>query len=142
MFVRTEDLDRLVDKALDHAFASLGEGALVPFAIVEFTGETKILRIVGSGAIDQAKKQIAEWDPRPLRYAIAVEAKLTIDERSAAAILVEAGEAGAPKGGQWLNNFVRENGAIEKRERWFAKAIDNALVRTEVCPSCGAKLKP
>lgn len=26
--------------------------------------------------MDQAKRQIAEWDPRPLRYAIAVEAKL------------------------------------------------------------------
>jgi hypothetical protein len=163
MFVRTEDLDRLVDKALDHAFASLGEAsrgeasrgeasrgeksrgdaALVPFVLVELPEETKLLRIVGAGAVEQAKRQIAAWDPTPLRYVIAVEAKLTLqDQSAAAAVLVEAGEKGAPKGGQWLNNFRRSGGTIERGERWFAKTVDNALAVPLVCPKCGTPFKP
>lgn len=112
MFVRTEELDRLVDKALDRAFELLGEAALVPFVLVELPDE---LGFDGD--------RVPKWTRIPFG-----DLALGLIHRTGSD---DAKELGLPS-----------SGAIDKRERWFAKAIDNALARSiDVCPSCGAKLK-
>jgi hypothetical protein len=127
---------------------------VIPFALIEIPDlGVQTVRIIGTGAVEEARGQIRSWRPTPVRYAIVCETALTLENQSRSdAILVEAGERGSPTAGVYTRMFRRgESGCEPTAERQLLKTTEN-LVGTSgpsghlrqgwlvaFCPGFGAK---
>jgi hypothetical protein len=74
----------LFELAFEHAFGSIAKGGpLVPFSIIEIDGERILTRYPDgelTEAVEHAKSDLREFEPRPDRAVLAFESYLTLDD--------------------------------------------------------------
>ena len=82
--VPSEAVIDLFDLAFEHAFGSIEKGGpLVPFSIIEINGERTLTRYSDGDlteAVEHAKCDVREFEPRPDRAVVVFESYLTLED--------------------------------------------------------------
>ena len=154
MFALTEDLRTLVQRAIDHALPTAGDGFHV-FVMTTGAHEPRFVRFITSVAEGQteARKHVIKVAASIDRFAIAYDGAITAqDGVRTDAIIVEAGEHGNDNAGRYAAPY-RDGKLVG--ERVLLEMLPNLLKLTEVgaafeqtmivrCEGCGQKnrIKP
>jgi hypothetical protein len=152
VFALTEDLRTLVQRAVDHALPTAGDGFHV-FVMTTGAHEPRFVRFITSVVDGQAeaRKHVIDVAASIERFAIAYDGAITLDSGRVDAIFVEAGEHGNDHCAVYAAPY-RDGELVG--ERLLVQTLPNLLTLTEAptllqtmivrCEGCGQKnrIKP
>ncbi|HEY1546445.1 MAG TPA: hypothetical protein VGG28_01425 [Kofleriaceae bacterium] len=152
MFATTDDLRALVQRAIDHALPTAGDGFHV-FVMTTGAHQPSFMRFITSVVEGQAeaRKHVVNVAKSIDRFAIAYDGAITLDSGRVDAIFVEAGEHGNHEYAVYAAPY--RDGALVG-ERLLVQTLPSLLTLTEApnvvqtmivkCEGCGQKnrIKP